>query len=221
MAQKTQLKNRPRSSSSRSSRRSKSKKAEAERRQAELLGTVQRQAEAEQRRTVLSAEAHQKRTVLSAPGQAQARQLQAEAEAKAIRIKAAAEAEAIRITGLAVEADALRAKGLAEAEALKQRILVLNEMNQAAIVDKALGNLPEVAGKLSEAYSKIGNVTYIDSGDGNGQGITGRMGKDIAGMIPLVGAMIESATGLKLKDVITSIARQRKWAGPPPKWEGG
>jgi flotillin len=175
--------------------------AEAARRQAELLGTVQRQAEADQKRTVLSAEADQKRTVLAAEGQAQARRVEAEAEAKAIRIRAEAQAEAIRMTGLA-EADALKAKGLAEAEALKQRILVINEMNQAAIVDKALGGLPEVAGKLSEAYGKIGSVTYIDSGNGDGHGVTGRMTKDIAGMIPMLGAMIESATGMKLRDII-------------------
>ena len=100
------------------------------------------------------------------------------------------------------EADALKAKGLAEAEALKQRILVLNEQNQGAILDKAIGNLPEVAGKLTEAYGKIGNVTYIDSGNGDGQGVTGRMTKDVAGMIPLLGAMVESATGMKLRDMI-------------------
>jgi len=178
--------------------------AEANRRQAELLGTIQRQAEAEQRRTVLAAE-----------GQSQARQVQAQGEAKAIRLKADADADAIRVTGQAeadalkarglAEADALRAKGLAEAEALKQRILVLNDMNQAAIVEKALGNMPEVAGKLSEAYGKIGNVTYIDSGDGDGQGLTGRMSKDIAGMIPLLGAMIESTTGMKLRDMIVGM----------------
>ena len=167
--------------------------AEANRRQAELLGTIQRQAEAEQRRTVLAAE-----------GQSQARQVQAQGEAKAIRLKADADADAIRVTGQA-EADALKARGLAEAEALKQRILVLNDMNQAAIVEKALGNMPEVAGKLSEAYGKIGNVTYIDSGDGDGQGLTGRMSKDIAGMIPLLGAMIESTTGMKLRDMIVGM----------------
>lgn len=178
--------------------------AEAERRVAELLGTVQRQAEADQRRTVIAAEADQRRTVLAAQGQAEARTLQAEAEAKAVRVQAEAQADAIRMTGLA-EADALKAKGLAEAEALKQRILVLNDMNQAAIVDKALGNLPEVAGKLSEAYGKIGSVTYIDSGDGDSQGVTGRMTRDIAGMIPLVGAMIESATGVKLRELITGM----------------
>ena len=186
--------------------------AEAQRRAAELLATVQRQAEADQRRTVLGAQAEQQRTVLAAEGQAKARQMQAEAEARAIRLKADAEAEAIRITGLA-EADALKAKGLAEAEALKQRILVLNEMNQAAIVEKALGGLPEVAGKLSEAYGKIGSVTYIDSGDGNGAGVTGRMTKDIAGMIPLLGAVIESATGMKLRELITGLGNG---SGPIP-----
>ncbi len=178
--------------------------AEAQRRVAELLATVQRQAEAEQRRTIINAEAEQKRTVINAQAAAEARRMQAEAEARAIRIRAEAESEAIRVTGLA-EADALKAKGLAEAEALKQRILVLNEQNQSAILDKAIGGLPEVAGKLTEAYGKIGNVTYIDSGSGDGQGVTGRMTKDVAGMIPLLGAMIESATGMKLREMIVGM----------------
>lgn len=175
--------------------------AEAERRAAELLGTMQRQAEAENERIRIMAQAEQRRTVLTAEGAAQARRMQAEAEAQAIRIKADAEAEAIRVTGLA-EAEALKAKGLAEAEALKQRILVLNDQNQAAILDKALGGLPEVAGKLFEAYGQIGNVTYIESGNGDGTGVTGRMTKDIAGMIPLLGAIFESATGMRLRDII-------------------
>jgi flotillin len=100
------------------------------------------------------------------------------------------------------EADAVKARGLAEAEALQRRVAALNEQNQAAILDKALSNLPEIAGHLSEAYSRIGNVTYVATGQG--EGVTGRITQELVGMVPLLGAVFESATGLKLRDMIAA-----------------
>jgi flotillin len=173
--------------------------AEAERRAAELLATIQRQAEAENERIRILAEAEQRRTVIEAEGRARGLRLQAEADAAATLARAQAEAEAIKMRGLA-EAEALKARGLAEAEALKQRIGVLNDQNQAAILDKALTNLPEIAGKLSEAYGKIGSVTYVGTGDG--ETVTSRVARDVIGMVPMLGAMVESTTGLSVRDLI-------------------
>jgi flotillin len=173
--------------------------AEGERMTAELVATVQRQAEAENERIRILAEAEQRRTIIEAEGRARSARLQAEAEANAIRVRAEADAGAIRARGLA-EAEALQARGLAEAEALQRRVAVLNNQNQAALLDKALSNLPEIAGKLSEAYSKIGSITYIGSGEGDS--ITSRVTRDIVGMVPMLGAMFESTTGMNLRDLI-------------------
>lgn len=184
--------------------------AEAERKAAELIATIQRQAEAENERIRILAEAEQRRVVIEAEGRARQARLQAEAEAAAtvaraegeataIKMRGEADAEAMRARGFA-EADALKARGLAEAEALQRRIDVLNEQNQAAILDKALTNLPEIAGKMFEAYGKIGSVTYVASGDG--EGVTSRVARDIVGMVPMLGAMFESTTGMKLRDLI-------------------
>ena len=173
--------------------------AEAERRAAELLATVQRQAEAENEKIRILAEAERRRAVIDAEGRAQGQRVQAEGEAAATMARAEAGSQAIRMTGLA-EAEALKAKGLAEAEALRQRIAVLNVQNQAAIIDKALSGLPEIAGKLFEAYGKIGSVTYIAAGDGDG--VTSRITKDVVGMVPMLGAMFESVTGMKLRDLV-------------------
>jgi flotillin len=176
--------------------------AEAERKAAELRATVQRQAEAENERIRILAEADQRRTVIGAEGQARSNELQAEGDAAATRARANADAEAIKARGFA-EAEALQAKGLAEAEALHRRIDVLNRQNQSAILDKALSALPEIAGKMSEAYSKIGSVTYVSSGEGDG--VTSRIGRDIVGMVPMMSAVFESATGLKLREMIGGI----------------
>jgi flotillin len=193
--------------------------AEAARRTAELVATVQRQAEAENEKIRIMADAEQKRTVIAAEGQARSRQLQAEAEAnavvkqaegeaQAIRMRGQAEAEALKARGLA-EADALRAKGLAEADALHRRIDVLNVQNQAAILDKALSSLPELAEKMFEAYGKIGNVTYVTTGEG--EGVTGRISRDIIGMLPMLSAMFETTTGMRLRELIQ---------GAPPSANG-
>jgi len=203
--------------------------AEAARKAAELLATVQRQAEAENERIRILAEAEQRRTVIESEGKARAERIQAEgqaaavlaraqAEADALKARGVGEAEALRARGLA-EADAIKATGLAEAQALEQRVGVLNNQNQAAILDKALSNLPEIAGKLFEAYGKIGNVVYVGSGDG--ESVTSRIGKDVVGMIPMLSAMFESTTGMNLRDLITGqngkgYANGIDPDGPPP-----
>ncbi len=189
--------------------------AEAVRRAAELLATVQRQAEAERQRIRILAEAEQQRAVLEAEGKAKAIvlqleseaegkaraiRLQAEADAQAIKARGEAEADALRLKGMA-EADAIRARGLAEAESLRRRVEALNEQNQAAILDKALSSLPEIAGHLFEAYGHVGNVTYIASSEG--EGVTSRITQDVVGMVPMLGAVFESTTGLKLHDLIS------------------
>ncbi len=189
--------------------------AEGVRRTAELIATVQRQAEAERERIRILAEAEQRRAILDAEGKAKAIvlqleseaegkaravRLQADADAMAIKARGEAEADALRLKGMA-EADAIRARGMAEAESLRRRVEALNAQNQAAILDKALSGLPEIAGHLFEAYGHVGNVTYVASGDGDG--VTAKITRDVIGMVPLLGAVFESTTGLKLRDLIS------------------
>jgi len=190
--------------------------AEGDRRAAELLATVQRQAEAERERIRILAEAEQKRAVIEAEGRANAMRMQIETEAegraKAVRVQAEADAaailargqadaEALRLKGMA-EAEAIKAKGLAEAEARQRAIEALNMQNGAAITDTALAVLPQVAQHLFEAYGRVGNVTYVGTGAGENGGVTSRVTQEVAGMIPLLGAVFESTTGLKLRDII-------------------
>ncbi len=190
--------------------------AEAERRVAELLATVQKPAEAEAGRMRIMAEAQRQRDIIEAEGRAKAVVLRleseaeghargvrllADADASAILARGQAEATALRARGMA-EAESLRAKGEAEADALHRRVAALNSQNQAAILDTALGNLPQIAHSLMEAYGRIGNVTYVASGQG--EGVTARISQELVGMVPMLGAVVESATGLKLRDLLGS-----------------
>src|SRR5437588_4863904 len=190
--------------------------AEAERRAAELVATVPRQAEAESERIRILAEAEQRRAVIAAEGNARAVRLQAEANAAAILARAEAGAKGLQATGLA-EGEALRAKGLAEAEARQRQVEALNVQSQAAIVDTALKVLPEMTRHLCEAYGRIGSVTYVASGQGDG--VSSRVAQEVAGMVPLLGALFESTTGLKLRDLIASqqatSAAPRNASAPP------
>src|SRR5207253_656892 len=104
----------------------------------------------------------------------------------------------------AAEAEAQQAQSLVAAEALERRVAALNGQNQAALLDKALTGLPEIAGRLFEAYGRIGNVTYIASTPG--EGVTSRVTQDVLGMVPLLGAVLESTTGLKLQDMLGGLA---------------
>ncbi len=191
--------------------------AEGDRRAAELLATVQRQAEAERERIRILAEAEQKRAVIEAEGRANVMRMQIETEAegraKAVRVQAEADAaailargqadaEALRLKGMA-EAETIKAKGMAEAEAQQRAVEALNMQNGAAITDTALAVLPQVAQHLFEAYGRVGNVTYVGTGGGENGGVTSRVTQEVAGMIPLLGAVFESTTGLKLRDIIT------------------
>jgi len=221
--------------------------AEGDRRAAELLATVQRQAEAERERIriLAEAEAERQRAVIEAEGRANAMRMQieieaegranamrmqieteaegranamrmqieteAEGRAKAVRVQAEADAAAILARGQA-DAEALRLKGMAEAEAIKAKaeaearqraVEALNMQNGAAITDTALAVLPQVAQHLFEAYGRVGNVTYVGTGGGENGGVTSRVTQEVAGMIPLLGAVFESTTGLKLRDIIT------------------
>jgi len=196
--------------------------AEGDRRAAELLATVQRLAEAERERIRILAEAEQRRAVIEAEGRANAVRMQLETEAegraKAVRLQAEADAaatlargqadaEALRLRGMA-EAEAIKARGLAEAEARQRAVEALNSQNQAAIVDTALQVLPQVAQSLSAAYGRIGNVTYVGTGNGENGGVTSRVAQEVAGMVPLLGAVFESTTGLRLRDLIAGSGGQ-------------
>ncbi len=188
--------------------------AEAERRAAELVATVQRQAEAESERTRILAEAARRKAEIDAAAKAQVERVEAEGRAAAVQTQAEAEAKAIRARGLAraeadsrtiretgnAEAETIRAKGLAEAEALEKRTNVLNEQAEPAILTAALQVLPEIAARFADAYGKVGSVTYVGSGDG--EGVTNRITRDLVGMMPAVNGMLQSVTGINLGTVL-------------------
>jgi flotillin len=169
--------------------------AEILRREKELIATVLRAAEVEKQRIETLAAAEKQREILRASALAEARKLQGDAEAVAIRAQGQAEAEIIQ------------AKGQAEATALQLRAGAYQDFNQAAVLDRLLGQMPEVVRALAEPLTKVDKITVISTGaDSNGQGTgVNRVATDVTSMIAQFPAMLESLTGVRIDDLLQNV----------------
>jgi len=150
--------------------------AEIKRRELELTATVQKVAEAERQRVQILAGAEQQRVSLEADGQA----------------------AAIRAQGLA-EADVVRQKGEAEAQSMHARAAAYAEYTQAAMLDKMLTGLPEIARAMSQSLASVDRITIISDGNnGASSHVTGEVSK----MVAQVPALLETITGMSIPDML-------------------
>lgn len=168
--------------------------AEIQRRERELIATVLKQAEVERRRIETLAEAEKSR-------------LTAEAEGRAASIRTQGEAEA----------EIVFKKGEAEARAMNVKAEAYQEWNQAAVVDKLLTSMPEVARALSAPLANVDRITIVSTGDGDAAGmnkITGDMAK-MAAQIPV---LFETLSGMQMSELLSKV----KLIGEKmPKPDGG
>ncbi len=183
----------------------------------ELIGTVLRQAEMERQRIETLAAAESQRLSLEATGRANAEKARGfaeadiarargQADADVIRTRGIAEAEIIRTRGIA-EAEIIKAKGESEAEAMNVKADAYSGYGQAAILDKLLGSMPELARAMSEPLSRVDKITIVSTGDSSGSGGIGSaaMVNDVAKMIAQAPALFEGLTGMKLSDLMSAI----------------
>ena len=144
------------------------------------------QAEVERRKRELTAEVVE-------PALARARELAEVAEA---------EREQLAAIG-AGEADALRAKGLAEAEAMAAKAESWKGYNEAAITDRVLEILPELAAAVSAPLAKTEKIVMI-GGNGSGGGAS-RITRDVTQVMAELPAVVEALTGKKFEDLASHI----------------
>lgn len=155
--------------------------AEILRHEKELIATILKSAEVERKRIEMLAEAERCKTTLEAEGRAAATRLEGEAEAEIILKKGEAEAKAMTV----------------KAEAYQG-------WNQAAVADKLLTSLPEVARALAEPLQNIDKITIVSTGDGDATGmnkITGDMAK-MAAQIP---ALFETLSGMQMSELLGKV----------------
>ena len=151
---------------------------EVQRREQELQATVIKQTEAEQRRIELLADAERDKRIREATGLS----------------------EAIRLQGTA-EAEIVRAKGQAEADAMHLRAGAYQEYNQAAVLDKLLGGLPELARAFAGALAGVDRITVVSTGDGSSGGVSALTG-EVAKMVAQMPALFEGLTGMRVGELM-------------------
>jgi flotillin len=155
--------------------------AEIQRRDRELTATVLKQAEFERKRIETLAEAERQRLVVEAEGRASAIRAQGEAEAEIIFKKGEAEAKAMNI----------------KAEAYQ-------EFNQAAIVDKLITGMPEIARALAAPLANVDKITIVSTGNGDSSGMSKITG-DITKMAAQVPALFETLSGMPLGELLGKV----------------
>ena len=155
--------------------------AEILRREKELIATTLKQAEIDRQKIETLAAAERARRI-------------AEAEGMAASIRAQGEAEA----------EIILKKGEAEAKAMNVKAEAYQEWNQAAVVDKLITGLPDVAKALASPLANVDKITIVSTGNGHSAGlnkITGDMA-EIAAQIP---TLFETLSGMKMSELLGKV----------------
>ena len=155
--------------------------AEIVRREKELIATVLKQAEIERCRIEMLAEAQKQKLTLEADGQA----------------------ASTRATGEA-EAEIIFKKGEAEARAMNVKAEAYQEYNQAAVIDKLIGNMPEIIKALASPLANVDKITIVSTGNGNSAGMNKITG-DVTAMAAQIPALFETLSGMQFSDLLSKV----------------
>jgi flotillin len=164
---------------------------EVQRKARELEATVEKPAKAEQYRIETLANAKKYQTETEAAGEAEATRLHGEGQAAGDKAEGLAKAEVTK------------AQGYAEAEAMEKKAAAWQKYNQAAIIEKLIEALPEVAGAVAQPLSKTDRIVVINSG-GDGAGAS-KITADVSNIVAQVPATLEALTGINLVDALKSL----------------
>lgn len=165
---------------------------EITRRERELDASVRRPAEAERYRLETVATGEKAQTVA-----------EAEADSETIKLHGEGEAQAIRARGDA-EAGAILARGLAEAEAMSTKAEAWKQYGQAAMIDKLLESLPEVAAAVSAPLAKTDRIVMIGGGNGGSIGASQLTG-DVTKIVSQLPDIVESLTGIDILGTLKNL----------------
>ncbi len=166
---------------------------EIERRERELDSSVRKPAEAERYKIEMLADAEKLRIERIAHGEAEATRQRGEAEAAAEQARGLASAE---IT---------RQQGYAEAESMDKKAAAWQNYNEAALAQLFADKLPDIARAVADPLSKTERMVVISS-DGGASKVTKDIGQIIADLPPV----IESLTGLQLKELLKKVPQLGK-----------
>ena len=130
----------------------------------------------------------------------------AKVEARKIETLAEARKEELAAQG-AGEADSVRLRGMAEAEAMMAKAGAWGKYNEAAIADRLLTILPELASAVSEPLSKTEKIVMVGGG-ANGDGIGAhRITRDVTKIVAELPELLEALTGKRLDDLVKALPK--------------
>jgi flotillin len=127
----------------------------------------------------------------------------AKVEARKIEALAEARREELAAQG-AGEADAVRLRGMAEAEAMTAKAAAWGKYNDAAIADRLLSILPQLAAAVSEPLSKTDKIVMLNGGNGSGVGAH-RVTQDVTKIVAELPELLEALTGKRLDDLVKAL----------------
>ena len=87
---------------------------------------------------------------------------------------------------------------------MELRAEAYQQYTQAAMLDKLLTGLPEMARALSESLANVDKITIVSTGDGRGGGVSNLTG-EIAKMVAQVPEIFESLTGMKVSEIMSRL----------------
>lgn len=177
----------------------------AEKTREELKATVVEPANANREQKKAQADADKYTKIAEAEARAESRKAEATAEAEAIRVKAEADANAAAISGEArakaisavglAEAEAIRAKGLAEAEAMEKKAEAYKKYTGAAMADKLIEKLPEIAKAIAEPLSQISDIKIYGGGIDS-------VADNVPTILAKVFDTVQSSVGIDMKNIV-------------------
>jgi flotillin len=129
----------------------------------------------------------------------------AKSEARKIEALADARKEELAAQG-AGEADAVRLRGAAEAETMVAKAEAWSKYSDAAIADRLLSIMPQLAAAVSEPLSKTEKIVML-GGDGNGGVGAHRVTRDVMKIVAELPDVLESLTGKRLDELVKALPK--------------
>ena len=129
----------------------------------------------------------------------------AKSEARKIESLAEARKEELAAQG-AGEADAVRLRGAAEAETMVAKAEAWSKYSDAAIADRLLSIMPQLAAAVSEPLSKTEKIVML-GGDGNGGVGAHRVTRDVMKIVAELPDVLESLTGKRLDELVKALPK--------------
>jgi len=189
---------------------------EIERMERELDSTVRKPAEAEKFKIETLASADRERRIQEAEGEAAATERLGTGRAAATKAEGMAQADVTRAQGLA-QAEVVKQTGFAEADAMAKKAEAWQNYNEAAITEKVIEVLPQVAAAIAAPLAKTEKIVMVNVGGGDGQGVgASKLTGDVANVISQLPPVVEALSGIDFSDMLQRLPDIAKHAGATP-----